>query len=114
LIKPADRFDVAVKYERRRHPRHPIAGKVKLYWKSPDGRSHFIAGTVVNISKSGALVDIERPIPLSTVVQIESSQFRFAGICNARFSTAHGLNWRVGLEFSGGMEWRGTTPPQAN
>jgi len=96
--------------EERRHPRRKLPGKLKLYWRTKDGSANTTLGKLVDISRSGALVELDRPIVPGTLVQVESASLRLAGVGLARYNAQRGLKWLVGLEFRGGLEWRESTP----
>jgi hypothetical protein len=99
--------------ERRgRYDRRPIPGKVKLYWRPPEGGSQAVVGRARNISVQGMLVLVDRPVEVGTLVQLESSDFRLAGIAVVRHARRQALNWLVGLEFGGGLAWHDPHPTE--
>lgn len=99
--------------ERRRHPRQTHPGKVKVYWRTPEGHSFSLVSEVLDVSRSGLRVALSnKPLP-GAMVQLESPDLRIAGVAYVRHVNASGLKWRVGLEFSGGLEWRSSENQRA-
>lgn len=98
--------------ERRRHPRREHPGKVKLYWRTPEGHSFSAAAKILDISQSGLRVEVNSRPAAGAMVQVESQDLRIAGVAFVRHVVPSGLKWRVGLEFTGGLEWRPEARPR--
>ncbi|MGC4053021.1 MAG: PilZ domain-containing protein [Paludibaculum sp.] len=96
---------MTAKKDERRHQRHPVPGKVKVHWRTPEGHSFHSPARCVNISRSGIRLEVERAIPVDTMVHVESPQFRIAGVAYVRHCAAKGIRFLVGIEFGGGLEW---------
>jgi hypothetical protein len=45
-------------------------------------------------------------IPVGTMVRVESTELRLTGVAKVRHLTRGKTDWMVGIEFSGGLEWR--------
>ncbi|MGJ5815012.1 PilZ domain-containing protein [Paludibaculum fermentans] len=96
---------MATNNEERRHVRHPLPGKVKLHWRTAEGHSFHSPAKCLNISRGGLRLELERSIPIDTMVSIESPQFRIAGVAYVRHCVAKGIRFVVGIEFGGGLQW---------
>lgn len=92
--------------EQRRHERQPLAGKVKLHWKTAEGLSYSATGKVLDVSKGGVRLKVDRRLEPDTLVHLESGDLRATGMVRVRHVKPAGLQWEVGLEFTGGLEWR--------
>jgi hypothetical protein len=93
--------------EHRRRPRNPLTGKVKVYWKGDQGLSYQQISRCLDISPAGARLESNRPIPLRAMIRLESPDFHIAGLATVRHCNRRGMQYVVGVEFSGGLEWRG-------
>lgn len=93
------------KKNERRHTRHPLPGKVKVHWRTLEGHSFHSPGKCVNISRSGIRLELDRAIPVDTMVHVESPHFRIAGVAYVRHCVAKGIRFVAGIEFAGGLEW---------
>lgn len=96
--------------ERRRHPRIGVDAKIRVVWKSPDGRGWSEMARVIDISQSGAQIACARPIPERSYLHVESKALRIVGMSQVRHCEPVGLGWRVGVEFAGGLQWRRPQP----
>jgi len=96
--------------ENRRHERHPLPGKVRLNWKTSEGFSFSATARCLDISQSGIRLELERQIATGTLVNLESPDFRIAGVAAVRHCRPKGLRFILGLEFSGGLTFRQRPP----
>ncbi|QOY85355.1 PilZ domain-containing protein [Paludibaculum fermentans] len=96
---------MAAKNEERRHVRHPLPGKVKVHWRTVEGHSFHSPAKCLNISRGGIRLELERAIPVGTLVNLECLQFRIAGVAHVRHCVAKGMGFVVGVEFGGGLQW---------
>jgi len=91
--------------EDRRHIRHPLPGKVKVHWRTPEGHSFHSPAKCVNISRSGLRLELDRAMPVGTMVHVESPNFRIAGVAYVRHCVPKGIRFVAGIEFAGGLQW---------
>lgn len=91
--------------DNRRHRRHAIPGKVRIFWRDAYGHSFQAMGQVVDISRSGVRLRIDKPIAPMTTLNLQSPDFRIAGVAVARRCERRGLTYEVGIQFAGGLEW---------
>ena len=94
----------------RKRTRSPAAGSVRVNWRTAEGYSFAAVARCLDLSRGGAMLELERAIPIGTLVQIESREFRIAGLAMARHCRPAGMRFRVGLEFASGLQWDGAAP----
>jgi hypothetical protein len=90
----------------RRHDRHELPGKVRLYWRTAEGQSFHLPAKCLDISQSGIRLELERPIEAGTLVQLESPVFRVAGVAMVKRCERVRLRHVVAIEFAGGLTWK--------
>jgi hypothetical protein len=95
--------------DNRRFRRQEKPGKVHLNWLDGEGHSFQATAQVLDVSKTGMRVDLEKPIAAGTMVNLESVDFHVAGVAMVKHCRAKGLNWVAGLQFAGGLEWSRTS-----
>ncbi|MFN3323094.1 MAG: PilZ domain-containing protein [Bryobacteraceae bacterium] len=95
--------------ELRRHPRRPIQELVPITWEEPNSGQRGARVRCTDISESGMRVEVERPLPLRTMVKVDARKLGLIGMASVRYCR-QGKNFKyiVGLEFTGGMVWRPT------
>ncbi|MBI5280133.1 MAG: PilZ domain-containing protein [Candidatus Solibacter usitatus] len=94
-----------MKAERRRFIRAPGMGKVKLHWRTPEGFTYQEVAACLDISRTGAKLELRSAIPQGTMLQLESRDLHIAGVAYVRHCKPRGMKFTVGVEFLGGMEW---------
>lgn len=79
-----------------------------MHWKDPHGQLKSTMAEALDVSRTGIRVQVDKPIERQTLVNLECRSLRIAGVAYvrhcARTSPSH---YTVGLEFAGGLEWRG-------
>jgi hypothetical protein len=90
----------------RRHPRGPSQGVLKVAWT--DGRGNFrrATGKCLDISVSGVRLELSEPVEARTLVHVESAALQIFGTASVRYCERFRLKYLVGLEFSGGLQYR--------
>ena len=91
--------------DNRRFPRYARPGKVKIPWRDHHGHSHQVTAKCVDISRTGMKVLLEKPVEPMTMVNVQSADFRIAGVAIIRHCARKGLGYVAGLQFAGGLEW---------
>ena len=89
--------------ELRASDRKLAAGKVRLHWSEPNGTTFGCVCRVINTSSGGLCVDIERGIAIGSIVHIESSDLKVAGVAVVRHCRPKGMGFRIGLRVGGGL-----------
>jgi hypothetical protein len=89
----------------RRHDRAPFGTRVTISWTGPDGQGRAMRGVGVDISKSGFSVKAPHELSLRSYVQFRSDDGKLAGSGSIRYCSRVGVQYLVGIEFSGGLQW---------
>lgn len=95
-----------IRREARLQPRFRVELMVQLYWANSRSGLEMRTGQCMEASAAGLRIRLEKPIPLQTVVNVQSPELRLAGSAVVRHCRKHGAVFEVGIEFLGGMEWR--------
>jgi len=98
--------------ELRRHERTVSSARLQIVWKDRAGVDKFINGRTLDISKAGMRIEISEPIEKQTYVTLQCPALGLHGTASVRTCTRKGMRYTVGLEFSGGLQWKpkGPTP----
>ena len=86
----------------RAHERLPISGAVTLYWEDDAGQAQYCRAEARDASATGLSVTIRQRMPLRAIVQVECLSNQVKGTVVVRRCEQRGLNFVVGLEFTGG------------
>jgi hypothetical protein len=90
----------------RRHARIEKSSPVQIVWQDRSGTDRFINGRSLDISPSGIRVEVPEQIDRQTYVTVQCSALGVHGRASVRSCTRKGLKFILGLEFSGGLEWK--------
>ncbi|MCC7497368.1 MAG: PilZ domain-containing protein [Bryobacterales bacterium] len=93
----------------RRHDREPFQERVTLTWAGSDGNGRIMQGTGVTISRSGFSIKVPEQLQLQSYVSFRTRDGRLSGSGSVRHCVRSGVEYLVGIEFSGGLEWRSGT-----
>jgi hypothetical protein len=92
--------------ELRRHPRTEKAAPVQLVWQDRKGTDRFVMGRSLDISASGMRVEVAEQIERQTYVTVQCAALGLHGRASVRTCTRKGMKYILGLEFSGGLQWK--------
>ena len=95
--------------ELRRHARAEKSSPVQIVWKDSAGVDKFVNGKTLDISASGMRVEVSDPIERRTYVTLQCTALALRGSASVRSCTRKGMKYVVGLEFSGGLQWKPKT-----
>ena len=102
----------------RRHGREPFHGVCEISWRDSSGNNKWVKAKGVNVSESGLLMEVPVPLQRGTTVSLRCPAERIHGIVSIRSCTSHSGQYRVGVEFLGGVDWWSrlapTRKPEAN
>lgn len=90
----------------RRHRRHSLRGRVALAWTDPHGVTRTLTGSAIDVSTCGMSIELKEPIDPMTYAGLRMERPPLAGTGSIRYCTRKQLNWVLGIEFCGGLEWR--------
>jgi hypothetical protein len=79
------------------------ADLVDIRFKEPTGRSKRVVANLEDISLSGACLQLDREIPLGTLVRISYPKGEFTGV--VRYCVFREIGFFVGLQFEPGIKW---------
>jgi hypothetical protein len=92
--------------ELRRHAREEASSPIQLVWKDRNGADRYVNGRSLNVSPSGMRIEIPEPIDKGTYVTMQCAALGLHGTASVRCCTRKGMKYVVGLEFSGGLQWK--------
>jgi hypothetical protein len=90
----------------RRHNRAEKSSPVQIVWQDRSGVDHFINGRSLNISASGIRVEVSDPIEKQVYVTVQCAALGVHGRASVRTCARKGMKYILGLEFSGGLQWK--------
>jgi PilZ domain len=96
--------------ELRRHTRAERSSPVQIIWKDRAGVDKYISGRSLDVSPSGMRVEISEAIEKQTYVTLQCVALALHGTASVRTCTRKGTKYVVGLEFSGGLQWKPKDP----
>jgi PilZ domain len=91
----------------RRHDRYPAQAQIFITWTGPDGIPRLSRGKCLDVSESGLLIEAQDPIPERIYVFFRSEALHLEGSASVRHCVRYGVRHRIGLEFSGGLKYKG-------
>lgn len=83
------------------------ADLVDVRWKDRSGRSRRAVANLEDISLSGACLQMEVQIPLTTTVRISYPKGEFSG--EVRYCQFKEIGYYVGVQFEDGCKWSKTS-----
>jgi len=89
--------------DRRIEPRMLCADLVDIQWKDPTGRTRRGVANLEDISLSGACLQVDRPVPLNTVLRISYPNGELLGI--VKYCVFREIGYFLGIEFEPGSRW---------
>ena len=93
---------MGMEYERS-ESRLLCAELVRITWKEPAGRGRKGTAILENISSSGACLQLEKPVPVNSSIQIRLSKGYLRG--SVRYCVYRDIGYFVGLQFDTGFKW---------
>jgi hypothetical protein len=79
------------------------ADLVDIRWKDQAGRTRHIVANLEDISLSGACLQVERPVPLGTVMLISYPNGELKG--KVKYCVFREIGYFLGIEFEDGQRW---------
>ena len=89
--------------DRRVEPRMLCADLVDIRWKDQAGRTRHIVANLEDISLSGACLQVERPVPLGTIMLISYPNGELKG--KVKYCVFREIGYFLGIEFENGQRW---------
>jgi hypothetical protein len=82
------------------------ADLVDFHWKDSNGRKKRGVANLEDISLSGACLQVDRPVPLGSVVHISYPSGELKGV--VKYSVFRDIGYFLGIEFEAGVRWSQT------
>jgi hypothetical protein len=89
--------------DRRIETRMLCADLVDFQWKDANGRKKRGVANLEDISLSGACLQVDRPVPLGSVVHISYPSGELKGI--VKYCVFRDIGYFLGIEFEAGVRW---------
>ena len=89
--------------DRRIEARLLCADLVDIQWRDQNNRSRRGVANLEDISLSGACLQVERPIPLGTVMRITYPNGELTG--HVKYCVFREIGYFLGVEFDPGNQW---------
>ena len=90
--------------DRRFDMRVPVADTVLLSWTDQAGQKHEGPADMADISRSGASVRTQHPVPVGTKISLGYQDQEFVG--KVRSCVSGPTGYLLGIEFEDGYRWR--------
>jgi PilZ domain len=94
------------RHDLRREERQNCSQPVAIMWRDASGDDKFMNAPVRDISESGLGVEILEPVPVRSLVTLRANKLGIHGSASVRHCAREGLQYRIGVEFTGGFRWR--------
>jgi hypothetical protein len=94
--------NMSMEYERS-ESRLLCAELVRITWKEPAGRGRKGTAILENISASGACLQLEKPVPVNSLIQIRLPKGYLKG--SVRYCVYRDIGYFVGLQFDENCKW---------
>lgn len=90
----------AMKADHRAHPRVAVRGQIELVWRDAKHRIRSMEAKTRNVSRTGALVQCYRALPVGSFVRIRSAELYFlSGCARVQHCSRRGFTYHIGLKF---------------
>jgi hypothetical protein len=89
--------------EERTNERSLCADLIKILWTDESGGKQKEMAALEDISRSGACVQLERPIPINTPISLVYPHGRYCG--RIRYCIFQHTGYFLGVQFDPGYEW---------
>ena len=96
-------MNCVVMMDKRFEPRMLCADLVDIRWKDQAGRTRHIVANLEDISLSGACLQVERPVPLGTIMLISYPNGELKG--KVKYCVFREIGYFLGIEFESGQRW---------
>jgi PilZ domain-containing protein len=92
--------------EARTKPRHPLGAPVSVSWQDGRGAFRSMQGRGIDICETGLQIEIPESVDRGSIVTIRAERLSLSAATTVRYCRRQGPNYRLGLEFIGGLRWR--------
>jgi len=95
----------------RRSERLTTEGLVEVTWKDRFGQEKFAKARSLDVSEKGMRIEMPEALERQNYVTIRSNALSLHGTASVRSCTRKGTKYLIGLEFSGGLQWKPKSKP---
>jgi len=96
-------------HDMRRHARYVLSQKIGIMWCDAIGDDKFMKASARDLSEAGVGLELPEELQVRSYVILRASELGIHGRASVRHCQRQGLKYIVGVEFSGGMRWKGLT-----
>ncbi|MEO7652242.1 MAG: PilZ domain-containing protein [Bryobacteraceae bacterium] len=96
-----DNKDIMIR--ERSEARMLCAELVNIRWKDKSGRGHKTTAILEDISSAGACLQLDSPVPVSTIIFIHHPKGKLQGI--VKYCVYRDIGYFVGLQFDPESKW---------
>ncbi len=89
--------------DRRSEARILCADMMEVRWKDQGGQARRATALLEDISRSGACLQLEAPVPLGADMEMDCHNRHFSG--NVRYCVYREIGYFVGVEFEPDSQW---------
>lgn len=93
------------KPDRRRQPRFPEKGNIRVLWQPPSGGEQIANAKLVDVSENGLRIIVDHMIPVGSYIICNEPTRKISGRGSVRYCVLHRAQYHVGVEFSAGTGW---------
>jgi hypothetical protein len=93
----------------RRHDRVEERVAVQVMWKDRYGHDRLLRGRSVDVSRDGMRLQLGERLKDGIFVNFQAEALKLHGTASVRWCIRDGAKYMIGLQFSGGLHWKGET-----
>jgi hypothetical protein len=97
----------------RRHDRTEYQERIAITWTGPAGEPLVMRGTCVDVSRSGVSIRTPHELKLRSYVSFRTDDGKLCGSGSVRYCSRRGVEYLLGIEFSGGLQWNPNFKPRS-
>ena len=97
IPEPTQRVRSAKGTNRRIHERLPINSRLVICYRDRSSVPNSVRARAVDVSKAGILAEAERPVPIGTLVELQTLHSNILGKAAVRHCTPKGARYWIGL-----------------
>ncbi len=96
----------------RRHDRVEEGVTVQVMWKDRYGHDRLVSGRTIDVSRDGLRLQLKERLEEGIYVNFRADALKLHGTASVRWCTREGSKYVAGLQFSGGLQWKGAAAPK--
>jgi len=93
-----EEFDTALHTDAEGFQKHISANsRLQLYWHDSNNGQRHVCGRAIEVRELEMVVEAEKPVPVRTVVVVNTAKSGFVGRASIQRCEPKGLNYKIGL-----------------